>query len=423
MNRRQFLLGSAALGVSATAIAGIRFWPESGFSNPCLTGMPDALKMHPLMAQIWAGIDTSQVWDSHAHIIGGGENGNGTWFNPNMDSWAYPILKVQKNFYMNGGCITQGNEDASFVARMTQLASEMPAGYKSMLFAFDWVHNEQGVAQKEHSIFNIPDSYAAKIAHQFPQYFEWVASVHPYRQDAIDALESAKANGAVAIKWLPSGMGIDPASPKCAKFYQKLYDLNMPIISHTGRESAVQGGDQTFGNPLKMRSALDAGVRVVLAHCASDGHDEDLDYKDTDNNHKSIKSFDLFTRLMDTPAYQELVFGDISATNLFNHAWVIKPLLERQDWHARLLNGTDYPLPAIFPLVSTTQLARAGLLQDDHLLFLQTLRNYNPLMFDFAVKRLIQWNGVGFSKQVFETRRIFDTSFEQKPAIKITKEI
>ena len=57
-------------------------------------------------------------------------------------------------------------------------------------------------------------------------------------------------------------MGIDPASPKCNQFYQKLHEYNMPIISHTGRESAVQGGDQTFGNPLKMRKALDSGVRV-----------------------------------------------------------------------------------------------------------------------------------------------------------------
>lgn len=403
MNRRQFLLSTAALGLSTGAYASIRFWPESGFTNPCLSGLPDELKNHPLMTQIWTGIDATQVWDCHAHIIGAGESGGGAWFNPNMESWVHPVLKVQKNFYMNGGCITEHNEDSSFVARMVQLASEMPVGYKSMLFAFDWVHNEQGEAQKEQSIFNIPDAYAAKIAQQYPQYFEWVASIHPYRKDATDALESAHANGARAIKWLPSGMNIDPASPKCAKFYQKLHDLNMPIINHTGRESAVQGGDQSFGNPLKMRNALDAGVRVVLAHCASEGYDEDLD-----NGNKSLKSFELFSRLMDTPAYKELVFGDISAITLFNHAWVIKPLLARQDWHARLLNGTDYPLPAILPLISTKELAHMGLLQEEHLLFLQTLRNYNPLMFDFAVKRLMQWQGLGFSTQIFATRRVFD---------------
>jgi mannonate dehydratase len=405
MNRRQFLLGLSALGISGAAYSAVRLWPESGFNNPCLTGLPGELKNHPLMRQIWADIDATQVWDSHAHIIGAGDSGGGAWFNPNMESWMHPILKVQKNFYMNGGCITEGDEDASFVARMTHLASEMPAGYKTMLFAFDWVHNSQGVAEKEHSIFHIPDTYAARIAQRYPQYFEWVASVHPYRKDAIDALESAKANGARAVKWLPSGMGIDPSSPKCDRFYQKLHDLNLPIISHTGRESAVQGGDQSFGNPLHMRRALDAGVRVVMAHCASDGDDEDLD-----NHKKSVKSFVLFSRLMDTPDYNKLVFGEISATTLFNHAWVIKPLLTHQDWHSRLINGSDYPLPAILPLVSTKHLQRQGLLEENHLNFLQTLRNYNPLMFDFAVKRLIRHDNVSFPANIFETKRFFTLS-------------
>lgn len=411
MDRRQFLLSTAALGLSTSALAGMRLWPESGFTNQCLAGLPSVLKDHPLMAQIWEGVDANQVWDCHAHIIGAGDSGGGAWFNPKMESWMHPILKVQKNFYMNGGCIAEHNEDASFISRMAHLASEMPMGYKTMLFAFDWVYNDIGQPVKENSIFNIPDAYAARVAQQYPQYFEWVASIHPFRADALDALDYAKSNGAVAIKWLPSGMGIDPASSKCNKFYQKLHDYNMPIISHTGRESAVQGGDQTFGNPLKMRKALDAGVRVILAHCASDGDDEDLD-----NNKKTVKSFELFSRMMDTPEYQNLVFGEISAITLYNHAWVIKPLLERTDWHARLLNGTDYPLPAILPLISTKELVSMGLLEKSHLLFLQTLRNYNPLMFDFAVKRLISWQGTGFDKQVFETRRVFDT----KPIPSIT---
>lgn len=403
MNRRQFLLGLSATGISSLAYTGTGYWPESGLSNPCLTGLPDELKNHPLMHQIWQGLDPNQVWDCHAHIIGAGNSGGGAWFNPNMDSWLHPILKVQKHFYMNGGCITEHHEDLSFIERIMHLSSEMPAGYKTMLFAFDWVHNTQGEPNNAHSIFHIPDAYAAQIVEKYPQYFEWVASIHPYRPDAIDALESAKAKGARAIKWLPSGMGIDPSSPQCDKFYQKLHDLNMPIISHTGSESAVQGGDQSFGNPLHMRRALDAGVRVVLAHCASDGEDEDLD-----NSGKSIKSFELFTRLMDTPAYANLVFGEISAVTLFNHSWVIKPLLKRQDWHNRLLNGSDYPLPAVNPLVSTKQLHRAGLLDETHLLFLQTLRDYNPLMFDFAVKRLINIDGTSFAASTFETRPFFD---------------
>ena len=403
MNRRQFLLSTAALGISTSAFAGIKLWPESGFSNQCLTGLPIALKDHPLMKEIWSDIDPSKVWDCHAHIIGAGDSGSGAWFNPKMESWMHPILKVQKNFYMNGGCIQEHNEDKSFSTRMATLSSEMPSGYKTMLFAFDWFRDEQGTADTNNSIFHIPNHYAAQIASQYPQYFEWVASIHPYRPDALDALDFAKANGAVAIKWLPTGMNIDPASPKCKHFYQKLQHFDMPLISHTGRENAVQVGNQAFGNPLRMRSALDAGVRVVLAHCASHGEDEDLDH-----GNKSVKSFELFSRLMDTPAYEKLVFGETSAITLNPHSWVIKPLLERQDWHSRLVNGTDYPLPAILPLISTKDLASMGLLQNEQLLFLQALRNYNPLMFDFALKRLIKWQGLGFAPQIFETRRVFD---------------
>lgn len=403
MNRRQFLRVFSVLSLGATGLGTATYWPEQGLANQCLGNLPDALVRHPLMQAIWDGIDPAQVWDCHAHIIGAGESGSGAWFNPQMDSAWHPVLSIQKQFYMNGGCIVEGHEDESFVARMAALSAQMPAGYKSMLFAFDWLHDEQGQADQQHSIFHIPNHYAAQIAKQYPQYFEWVASIHPYRADALDALDVAHAKGARAIKWLPSGMNINPASPKCARFYQKLHDFDLPIISHTGRESAVQGGDQRYGNPLHMRHALDAGVRVVLAHCASDGEDEDLD-----NSGKSVKSFDLFSRLMDTPGYQTLAFGEISAMTLFNHAWALEPVLARADWHQRLLNGTDYPLPAILPLISTEQLVRKGLLQQEHLPFLQDLHQYNALLFDFALKRLLRVEGRSFPASVFQTRGFFE---------------
>lgn len=404
MQRRQFLLGLGALGLSGLSYAGFKYWPDTGLSNPCLTGMPDTLTNHPLMQQIWQGIDVNKVWDSHVHLVGTGDSASGVWFNPNMDSLWHPVLNIQKQFYMNGVCAEKGNVDASSVARLIALNAEMPAGFKSMLFAFDWHRDAQGKALAEQSIFYISNDYASKLAKAHPQHFEWVASIHPYRADAIDALEQAKAEGTRAIKWLPSGMGIDPASAKCDAFYNKAAQLKLPIISHTGRESAVQGGDQSFGNPLKMRRALDAGVRVVLAHCASDGEDMDLDH-----GNRLVSSFKLFERLMDAPEYQSLVYGEISAITLINHAWVIHSLLERTDWHGRLLNGSDYPLPAIFPLTNTRQLQQLNLLEAEHLPFLQALKHYHPLMFDFAVKRLMRWNGHAFASNVFETRPFFDS--------------
>jgi uncharacterized protein len=406
MNRRQFMLSAGALSISGMTYAGYKLWPDAGLSNPCLIdGVPNRLNRHPLMQQIWSDIDASQVWDSHVHVVGTGDSDSGIWFNPNMDSWMHPILKVQKTFYENGTCADPNDIDFSSMNRIVSLAKEMPLGYKSLLFAFDWFHGEDGMPKKANSIFYIPNDYAANLASKHSLLFEWVASIHPYRADAIDALVQAKAQGARAIKWLPPGMGIDPASTKCDAFYKKAADLNLPIITHTGRENAVQGGNQDHGNPLRLRRALDQGVRVILAHCASDGDDEDLDH-----GRKRVKSLDLFTRLMDTPDYRSLVFGEISALTLVNHAWAIKTVLERTDWHPRLVNGSDYPLPAIMPLINTRQLYQMGLLDSEHLPFLQELKLYQPLMFDFAVKRLLRFNGATFDKLVFETRRIFDTT-------------
>lgn len=403
MKRRHFLAGSAALVASSAAFAGLKFWPEDGIKNPCLVGLPEHLMQHPLMQQVWAGIDPTQVWDSHVHITGTGDSQAGVWMNPNMRSWFHPTLKAQMLFYMNASCADETRVDQSYVERLAQVTAEMPAGFKCMLFAFDWFHDEQGHAVKEHSIFHVPNDYTASIAQAHPAHFEWVASIHPYRADALDALDKAVAQGARAIKWLPSGMGIDPASDKCDAFYKKLAALNIPIITHTGKESAVQGGDQRHGNPLRTRRALDHGVRVVLAHCASDGEDEDLD-----NQNQSVKSIDLFFRLMDTADYANTVFGEISAVTLINHAWAISPILARTDLHHRLINGSDYPLPGILPLVNTAYIASLDLLDTAHVPFLQALKRYNPLMFDFALKRLMRYKGIALPNQIFETRRFFD---------------
>ncbi len=403
MNRRQFLLGAGALGVSGMAHAGLNFWPDIGFKNPCSDALSETVKNNPLMQTIWDGVDISKVWDSHFHLVGTGDAGKGVWFNPKMDSWLHPTLKLQKHFYMNGLCADPAEVDNSIVARMVQLHEAMPSGYKSMLFAFDWFRDAHGKVQRDQSIFHIPNQYAADIAHAYPEHFEWVASIHPYREDVEDALDEAYEKGAKAIKWLPSGMGIDPGSTKCDSFYRKAAKLNLPIITHGGHEKAVQGGDQEHGNPLRVRRGLDHGVRIVIAHCASDGENADLDHSG-----KTAKSFDLFARLMDNPEYDGIVFGEISALTLINHAWAIKPIITRTDWHHRLLNGSDYPLPSIFPLINTKQLHALELINEAEMAFLQAVKKDNALMFDFAVKRLIKHNGKQFSPQVFETRPFFE---------------
>ncbi len=408
MNRRQFLRRAGLIGLGGAGLAGWSLWPEAGILNPCLAGLPPDLARHPLMERVWAGIDPARVWDSHVHLVGVGDGGSGAWANPKMDSLWNPFQYIQKVFYMNAGCVhdAPGRVDESFVARLENLMDGFPPGAKILLLAFDWAHDEQGRPRREESAFHLPNAYAARIAAAHPARMEWAASIHPYRADALDALEEAVAAGARAMKWLPSAMGIDPASPRCDAFYRALVRHDLPLITHAGHEAAVAGkARQDYGNPLKLRRAMEQGVRVVVAHCASHGEDADLD---AGPHGPSRSSFALFARMMDEPGHAGRLFADISAVTQFNRAEVLQTLLARRDWHDRLLNGSDYPLPGIPPLVSLERLASLGLLADDAKPFLHALRGHNPLLFDFALKRLLSRDGRGFAASVFETRGFFE---------------
>lgn len=409
MNRRQFLKTLPVLGIGAFGLASANYWPEQGFLNQCMVDLPESAMRHPLMQSVWEGIDPAQVWDCHTHLVGSGDSGSGAWFNPDMDSLWHPILRLQKLFYMNAGCVHQapGRMDLSYIERMHNLIDGMRPGCKAMLLAFDWRHDTSGRPDQKHSIFHIPNAYVAEMARRYPGYFEWVASIHPYRQDCVEALQQAVKDGARAIKWLPSAMGIDPASPRCDKLYHALAKTGLPIISHAGRELAVQGGSQDDGNLLKLRRAMDHGVRVVMAHCASDGDDVDLD---KGQNGPRVKSFDLFARMMDEARYEKLAYADISALTQLNRAWALKAVMQHSEWHPRLLNGSDYPLPGVMPLFSASDMANMGMLDEAAVPILKEVRAHNSLLFDFALKRLLRFQGRGFPVSVFETRRFFDRS-------------
>jgi mannonate dehydratase len=355
------------------------------------------------------------MWDAHAHLVGIGDAGSGVVVNPRMESLLHPGEYARRLFFLNAGCAHEapGSVDRAYVERMLNLMDGMRAGAKLLLFAFDRAHDVRGEVQWERSGFYVPDAYARDTARAHPQVFEWVASIHPYRKDCVEALERAKREGARAVKWLPAAMGIDPASALCDPFYGEAARLGLPLISHAGLERAVMGADaQDLGNPLKLRRALEAGVRVVVAHCASLGEDRDLD---RGASGPVVESFALFARLMDEPRYAERLFGDVSAMTQVNRAGgALARVIERTDWHARLLNGSDYPLPGLMPIFSVDYLINIGLIDKASGPILTEIRQHNPLLFDFVVKRRLRASGKALAANIFETRPFFDPS-DRKP--------
>ena len=72
------------------------------------------------------------------------------------------------------------------------------------------------------------------------------------------------------------------------------------------------------------------------------------------------------------------------------HAKAAFDLLTRPELHRRLVNGSDYPLPAINILIHTRSLARDGFISDRERDSLNEIYDYNPLLFDFVLKRTLR---------------------------------
>jgi mannonate dehydratase len=362
---------------------------------------------HDLVKAAWEGVDPAQVWDAHAHLVGTGDSPSGIRLNPKMESVLEPADSARRLFFLNAGCAKDGSIDDSYVERMRGLVGEFPQGVKILLFAFERAFDENGAVRWDDTSFYVPDAYARATAKRFSSIFEWVASIHPYRRDCVEALEEAKQGGARAVKWLPSAMGIDPGSPLCDRFYTAAARLDLPLISHAGLERAVAGTDmQAWGNPLRLRRALDAGVRVVVAHCASMGEDRDLD---KGASAPYAGNFDLFARLMDEPRYAGRLFGDISALLQTQRAGIaLARVMRESHWHARLLNGSDYPLPGLMPIFSVDYLVSQGWIEPAAAPVLTEIRRHNPMLFDFVAKRSLRAGTMRLPAAIFETRGFFD---------------
>ncbi len=380
-----------------------KYWLLNKIFNACLdTQLPDELAKHEVVLSAFEGIDTTQVWDGHVHLIGMGDSDSGIWVNPRSLNVLSVKHYAQFRFYLNASCpLPNMSVDEGFITRL----KSSYWGSRFILLAFDYSYNEQGERLPDKTAFYTPNHYAAWVHKQSPNTFEWLASIHPYRKDCVEALEKAVFDGAIGVKWLPPAMGMNPASKLCDRFYKALAHWNIPLLCHCGDEQAVSGTHtQSYGNPLALRRALDQGVKVVMAHCGSMGSNLDTDKSP---NGPLVPNFKLFSRLMDEARYEGLLFGDISAIAQIKRISCIETLITRKDWHPRLLYASDYPLPAIIPMISLNLLKEKQYITAEQAEVLARVRHHNSLLFHFLLMRHLQVQGQRFSTAVFHTRRMW----------------
>lgn len=411
VTRRRFLaMTAASLAVGGTA------YPLAVITPPARL---DDLKLSDaalaLIREAWKGLDPAKVLDVHCHVVGLGVGGTGCFIHPDSLSYLSPLRKLKTRFYKGAaGVYDDARADALFVERLVDLVGHQSPRVRVVLLPFEKHHLPDGSVDLLQTEFHTPNDYVLSLAAKYPDLFVPACSVHPYRADALDELTRCRERGARLCKWLPNAMGMDPADPKCDAFYERLAALRMPLLTHAGEEQAVHAEEaQELGNPLRLRRALERGVTVIVAHCASLGACHDLDAPaGADGARPKETAYTLFRRLLAEERWNGRLFGDVSAMTQFNRCEVALPdVLKSPEIHGRLLNGSDYPLPAIDPLVRTGLLVDLGMLDAAERAAINEIYAYNPLTFDFVVKRRLRLVGEGgkvlrLADAVFETARV-----------------
>jgi uncharacterized protein len=413
-NRRRVLqsgVGLAALGAAAG------YWGLRALRNPCARRSdPGHAISEPLRDRLWNGIDAAAFVDMHVHVVGNMSEGPQaqSWMNPEMMRAYNPFLLAHFAVFADASCMTHHPLQAgdAYVARLLELAEEFPRGARFMLLALDGWHDAQGQWVRANTVLKVGNEFVSGIAARYPSRFKWAASIHPYRKDALAALDQAALGGASAVKWIPYLMGIDPASPRCDAFYARLAQLGLPLVIHSGwQHSLIPLADQEWGNPLRLRRPLELGVKVVAAHCATQGEMRDEESAGA----PTVPAFGLLRRLIDEVKYRGLLFGDISGIESNGREPdMVRELVLDARWIGRLVNGSDYPLPGSRVLTSTARMVELGLLSPDVAREIGHIQGHNPLLYDFALKRLLRVEGRSFPAQVFQTAVLFGTGSNGK---------
>jgi predicted TIM-barrel fold metal-dependent hydrolase len=308
--------------------------------------------------------------DGHVHFVGDGSNGSGCWLRSNtlLDRIVEPIVKAQ------AGILQSSNElgvDQAYEEKLIQLIDQSTLD-AVLLLAMDYPYDEDGNCLKEKAKFYVPNNHVLSLAKKYAQIIP-ACSIHPARKNAIEELERCAEQGAKVLKLLPNCHNVDCSNTRYRSFWEKLSELGLPFLAHTGGEFSVPVLNAKFADPRILQLPLECGVTVIAAHGAGKSGLWDPDY-----TADLIKMMDEFTNL----------FTDNSALASPNR-WRTIPALLDPKIQSRVIHGSDFPIPSggLGPWIGNL-LSRAD--------YSKSRKIKNPLERDIFIKKV-----VGFVESTF----------------------
>jgi len=264
--------------------------------------------------------------DCHCHAAGIGAGGSGCFVSRRMRrNLRYPVFL--RSFGVTERELEQEG-DILVLRRLSEWVAQSRMVAAAVVLALDGVVRHGELNRDETQVY-VPNDYLAAATRRFPNLL-FAASINPYRKDAYDRLDQAVADGAVALKLLPSIQQIDLADPRLIPFYRRLAVLGMPLLSHTGKEHSFISPRHELADPERLRLPLRHGVTVIAAHAGSNGRNGG------EPNHRR------YLRL--TAEFPNL-YADVAALSQINRYGHLQRLIRHRELYGRLLYGSDMPLP------------------------------------------------------------------------------
>lgn len=224
--------------------------------------------------------------------------------------------------------------NARYLTRLVKTLADSALVARAVALAMDGAYGADGLLDEARTDFLVSNDFVLDAAARHPELLPG-ASINPMRRDALDELERCAERGAVLVKLLPNAQVFDPSDAKHKKFWRRLGELGLPLLSHIGFEFSLFGRDQSVGDPGRLETALDEGATVIAAHGCSRG---------------LVLGEPHWDVMLGLAEKYPRFFVDTSALTLPNRFGMLLKLRGAHQLAGRMLFGTDYPLPVFaFP--------------------------------------------------------------------------
>ena len=291
------------------------------------------ISLHKPETRYSAELKKAGVIDWHVHVAGLGYGDSDNFINDEMRN------NFRFDFFMKWMDVTEEElakfGDAIVVTRLANKIAQSNYIDKAVVLALDGVINEQGELDRERTQFYVSNEFVSQQTREYENLL-FAASINPTRPNSIELLDKVHAEGAVLIKWIPSIMHFDPSEPSLKPFYERMAELNMPLLSHTGMEKSFANARDELADPKRLQLALESGVKVIAAHIATTGESDGQDN---------------FERILPMFKQYDNLYTDISSLTQINKLGYLRRALNVKDLQERMIYGTDWPLQ-YFPITS-----------------------------------------------------------------------